>query len=160
MRFNFRFPYNFAPTPEQLEVLRRHVRNPEDLKLDDDGKLPSWHQYAGNVFAIMEECPGLELTVETGELGVSAIESIHDRLTAIEKNLTAPRQPSSTFNERIAVHVAGLGTLLIDEVVVHVDLCTESLQEELDKGWRILAVCVQPDQRRPDYVLGRTKVAT
>lgn len=28
---------------------------------------------------------------------------------------------------------------------------------ELDAGWRILAVCPQPDQRRPDYILGRTK---
>ena len=60
-------------------------------------------------------------------------------------------------NEKCNVAVAGLGMLTIDEVKCNYDLCTESLQDELDKGWRIIAICVQPDQRRPDYILGRTK---
>lgn len=54
------------------------------------------------------------------------------------------------------VSVGGLGLLIIDTVKVEVDLCTEALQQELNKGWRIVAICVQPDQRRPDYILGRT----
>lgn len=28
-------------------------------------------------------------------------------------------------------------------------------ESELNNGWRIIAVCIQPDGRRPDYVLGR-----
>ena len=35
------------------------------------------------------------------------------------------------------------------------DICTDSLQEELNNGWRIIACCVQPNQRRSDYILGR-----
>ena len=35
------------------------------------------------------------------------------------------------------------------------DACTDELQGALRDGWRIIAVCPQPSQRRPDYVLGR-----
>ena len=60
------------------------------------------------------------------------------------------------MNQRCNVVVAGNGVLLdIREVCVKYDACTDSLQRDLDDGWRILAICVQPDQRRPDYVLGK-----
>ena len=55
------------------------------------------------------------------------------------------------------VHVPNIGLLAINEVQVLDDSCTERLQEKLDKGWRILAICPPLDQRRPDYILGRTK---
>lgn len=61
------------------------------------------------------------------------------------------------YNDRCNVHVPGLGLLLIDEVKVHESMCTEELQVQLDDGWRIIACCPQPDSRRPDYVLGRSK---
>lgn len=60
-------------------------------------------------------------------------------------------------NEKCNVIVAGVSMLHIDDVTVVTDACTEIIQNELHKGWRILAICVQPDQRRPDYVLGRAK---
>jgi hypothetical protein len=44
-----------------------------------------------------------------------------------------------------------------DQAHVETDCCTNRLQGLLDDGWRILAICVQPDQRRPDYVLGRRR---
>ncbi len=36
------------------------------------------------------------------------------------------------------------------------DACTESIQNYLNKGWRILAICPPNNQRRPDYILGHT----
>ena len=60
-----------------------------------------------------------------------------------------------TFNDKVEVHIGGSLLLTVNRVKVLEDLCTESLQEELDEGWRILSVCVQSDQRRPDYVLGK-----
>lgn len=60
-------------------------------------------------------------------------------------------------NTRCNVAVAGLGLLTVNMVQVENDCCTDRLQGLLNDGWRILAVCVQPDQRRPDYVLGRTE---
>lgn len=66
-------------------------------------------------------------------------------------------QPGTVINQRCSVSVPGLGLLAIGEVMVRNDHCTEELQKDLENGWRILAICVQPDQRRPDYILGRTK---
>jgi len=64
---------------------------------------------------------------------------------------------AQTFNERCQVHLPGLGLLTIDEVMNLDDFCTDDLNDYLEKGWRIVACCPQPDQRRPDYILGRTK---
>ena len=50
-----------------------------------------------------------------------------------------------------------IGLLVIDEVTWLDDACTEELQRQLDDGWRILAVCPPNAQRRPDYILGRTR---
>lgn len=55
------------------------------------------------------------------------------------------------------VHVPNIGLLAIDEVLLIEDACTDNLQSHLDEGWRILAVCPPNCQRRPDYILGRTK---
>jgi hypothetical protein len=43
----------------------------------------------------------------------------------------------------------------VNKVKVKENYCTDNLQDELNRGWRILAVCVQPDGKRPDYILGR-----
>ena len=59
------------------------------------------------------------------------------------------------FNEKCDVHISNMGILNINEVGIIENACTDSLQSELDKGWRILAAMPQPDQRRYDYVLGR-----
>lgn len=59
------------------------------------------------------------------------------------------------MNERCKVVVPGPALLSYNEVAVEKDCCTDHLQTKLDEGWRILAIAVQPDQRRPDYILGR-----
>jgi hypothetical protein len=65
------------------------------------------------------------------------------------------RRTGPEFNTKVNVAVGGLGLLQIDEVQLEADCCTDYLNKCLADGWRILAVCVQPDQRRPDYILGR-----
>lgn len=57
----------------------------------------------------------------------------------------------------VHVHIPNVGLLSVTEVTWLEDCCTEKLQEHLDKGWRILAVCPPNCQRRPDYILGRAK---
>jgi hypothetical protein len=89
------------------------------------------------------------------KFGVPEIEqvlpyNIIDKITLFEQRKT------SVVNEKCNVIVNGLGTLSIDTVKIMCDCCTEKLNDELERGWRIVAVCVQPDQRRPDYVLGKT----
>ena len=60
------------------------------------------------------------------------------------------------YNEKMSSEQPGPSLLNVDETMLMEDACTNALQENLDNGWRILAVCPQP-QRRPDYVLGRKK---
>lgn len=71
---------------------------------------------------------------------------------AYPDDIPKPISPNITH-----VHIPNIGLLLIDEVQVLEDSCTDSLQRELDQGWRILAVCPPNGTRRPDYILGRTK---
>lgn len=58
------------------------------------------------------------------------------------------------FNQRCDVHVSNLGLMSINKLAFATDYCTEELQRLLHQGWRLIAVCPQPDQRRPDYILG------
>ena len=66
-------------------------------------------------------------------------------------------RPATVVNNRVNVAVPGLGLLAIAEAMVEYDLCTDRLNVLLQEGWRILAICPQPDQRRPDYILGKPK---
>lgn len=59
------------------------------------------------------------------------------------------------FNERCNVHIPNIGLLQINKLAYTTDTCTEQLQRHLNDGWKIIACCPQPDQRRPDYILGR-----
>jgi len=71
-----------------------------------------------------------------------------------EKQVTFT-QPSSEYNSKCEVHISGQALATYNEVKLLEDSCTDVLQGNLNSGWRILASCPQPDQRRPDYILGR-----
>lgn len=58
-------------------------------------------------------------------------------------------------NTKVEVHASNSALMVYNETLLCEDYCTDRLQNELDNGWRIIACCVQPDQRRPDYILGR-----
>lgn len=64
---------------------------------------------------------------------------------------------TTVYNEHVNVIMPGLGMLQLNRVQVLYNCCTDELGENLKQGWRIVAVCPQPHQRRPDYVLGRVE---
>jgi hypothetical protein len=68
----------------------------------------------------------------------------------ITKNLSV-----DTLNQKCDVHIGGGLLMTVNETLLLEDSCTDTLQTQLNSGWRILAVNVQNDGRRPDYVLGR-----
>lgn len=72
-----------------------------------------------------------------------------------EKLLSAA--PTS-FNGRCQQQQPNQSLLNIAETKLLENSCTDALQQELACGWRILAVQPQPDQRRPDYILGRPQM--
>lgn len=43
----------------------------------------------------------------------------------------------------------------VNQVMLLEDTCTDNLQQHIALGWRILAIAPQPNQRRPDYILGK-----
>lgn len=63
-----------------------------------------------------------------------------------------------TLNHHVAqITIPDIGLLHINEVTWMEDACTEALQDMLNDGWRLIAVCPPNAQRRPDYILGRSK---
>lgn len=79
-----------------------------------------------------------------------------DSLLRLEEKLSL-FDVAQQFNTRVGVHISDLGLLNIKEVDVIEDSCTDVLQEWLNEGWRIIAVCPQPNKRRPDYIVGRNE---
>jgi len=63
--------------------------------------------------------------------------------------------PSASMNDRCGQHQPNNALLAIAETQLMECACTDALQTELAAGWRILAIQPQPDQRRPDIILGR-----
>lgn len=61
----------------------------------------------------------------------------------------------SVYNQKVDVHMPGNMLSIYNEAMILEDCCTDILASKLNSGWRIIAACPQPDQRRPDYVLGR-----
>lgn len=142
-----RFGYGVVFSPEQRAILDSSCIGTVDPEWNEDGTMRNSYSCFVVDIGAMER---LGTSCRAELLGVID--------NAATKRLAEFGQRNTTVvNEKCSVAVAGLGLLTVDEVKACEDLCTQKLQEELDDGWRILAVCVQPDQRRPDYVLGRTR---
>ena len=85
------------------------------------------------------------------------VKSEVDIASMIEASVSSSMEAVGTFfNEKTSSEQPGPNLLNVNETLLMEDACTNALQENLDNGWRIIAVCPQP-QRRPDYVLGRKK---
>ena len=79
---------------------------------------------------------------------------LQDRINAVEQQVTKHNFENASY---VQIAIPDFALLYIDEVRAETDLCTYTLQEWLNEGWRILAVCPPNAQRRPDYILGRRK---
>lgn len=83
------------------------------------------------------------------------VESEIDVLSIIEASVrTSMEAVGKLFNEKTNSEQPSINLMSVDETLLIADACTNEVQQRLDYGWRILAICPQP-QRRPDYILGR-----
>lgn len=96
---------------------------------------------------------GVKLTVEP--LPGAMIVKMQDRHKWEYNTKVSP----DLINSGAAVHIAvpDMPLMMVNDVEVLEDCCTNVLQGYLDEGWRIIAVCPPNAQRRPDYIVGRTK---
>lgn len=73
-----------------------------------------------------------------------------------QMQLTMPDyQGGNTYNNKCEVHMPGNLMASFNEVQLLSDACSDVLQSSLTSGWSLIAACPQPNQRRPDYILGR-----
>lgn len=96
-------------------------------------------------------------SIPSADSSANNIELIFNRLeekSAMLENIV-DKIKDNTFNSKTNVHVGGGLITTYNDLLLKENVCTDVLQEKLNNGWRIIAVCVQPDQRRPDYILGR-----
>jgi len=90
-------------------------------------------------------------TVKVNLNPAAVFEQVYDKNNV---QLTADRAVNN-YNNKCDVHMPGNLMASYNEVQLLEDCCSDALQESLTQGWRIIAACPQPDQRRPDYILGR-----
>lgn len=97
---------------------------------------------------------GIALSVER-ELATTVNIKAGVELEALAAKVEAgPMGAGNEYNTRCEVHMPGQALSLYNDVKLLTDCCTDELSSQLALGWRIIAACPQPDQRRPDYILG------
>lgn len=147
---NFKFKWRWKPTDEQLQKLNAII--PDGIKIDEnEGWLDSYETYTANIHQLLAITNQFELE-QTSPSHILQLSEQIDELIA-RMNLYSKDQQ---FNEACNVHITNVGLLTIQKVKIETNMCTDMIQDELDDGWKILAICPQPDQRRPDYVLGKS----
>jgi len=86
------------------------------------------------------------------------ITTLSDRaLSLVDKTAPVTFVPPNSVVNNFNVYAHESFFVKINEVDVETDCCTDQLRNRLSEGWHIMAVCPQPKQRRPDYVLGRIR---
>lgn len=113
--------------------------------------------YVADVIMLMNKCAWLRFEVEEAILSyqTQTPEMLIHKFYEMSQKLN---ETVDLYNKKCNVHIGGNTLIQYNSVKVLEDSCTDALQRELDGGWRIIACCVQPDGRRPDYVLGRVEI--
>ncbi|MGU3661066.1 hypothetical protein [Methylobacterium fujisawaense] len=133
------------PEREQVVRLLPSLDIPLDDEMPEKWALP-WDQR--------------DLTIDLSDIGPKLIEMGLSfevkRFTSCYRVAEPGRSGPGTTNN-IQIAIPNLLLFAVDEVKLLEDACTDLLQSHLDEGWRILAICPPPAQRRPDYIIGRQR---
>lgn len=96
-------------------------------------------------------------TFEVGDVAGSVGTVFVEQMLALNQKVIDQLQRASSefFNERCGQLQPTSKLHSVNCLMLMEDACTDALQGYLDEGWSILAIQPQPDQRRPDYILGK-----
>lgn len=158
----------YQETPIELMVdLMPHLCVPTKIDIEkwvEEGK-QAVARYYSKFYGELESCVvicnkhgfGVQLpNVLNDTEEASFMQKILERIDKIHVVPGAPVPPQDDYyNSKCNVHIPGNALIHIDDTLLLTDCCTDYLQEKINEGFRILAICPQPDQRRPDYILGR-----
>lgn len=137
-------------SPDQYKKLRELLPD-----LDENiFEVRQWHSYVADITSIIDIVPTIRI-IRKIKTNNSNLE-LYNFLSKAEHTLDDLKALNSQlFNKKLEVHMPGNSLLEISNVIVVENACTEAIDQKLQDGWRILAVCPQPDQRRPDYIMGK-----
>ena len=159
MKARVSFEYGPVVTMEVAEQLAARLNvKVTDLVGDKGGKLElqAWREFEGD----LEEIASFKFPfVVKGEAQFNFVTYMFDEVKKLSKEvggLSAKFDRAVTRDKSgIVVHIPNQELLSIKECMVLNDCCTDALNDHISNGWRILAICPQPNQRRPDYIMGR-----
>ena len=157
-KYDLFFSYYHTKDPNDPKIQEKNLRfvTESDMVQLSDSK-----EYIADLTSLMQQFPHIKVYVRNMIQSTNITNKqfeVLDQMTAIQSKLETALKSFDEkieFNSKCDVHVSNLGLLHINQLGYITDACTEALQENLNQGWRIIACCVQPDQRRPDYILGR-----
>lgn len=121
----------------------------------------SWHDFVPSSEAVMLNAEQLVLlavnnyTFKVKQEVAVEVADVNKTFEFVAGKAQELTQTNNTYNNRCEVHMPGNMLASYNEVMLIEDSCTDKLQSALSSGWRMIAVCPQPDQRRPDYIMGR-----
>lgn len=98
----------------------------------------------------------MKLPLKLRPLPGAMLTKMQDREGNWDGGITAEHLESGAA---VQITIPDFTLMQISEVTYIDDACTDQVQQYLDEGWRILAVCPPNAQRRPDYIFGRSKHA-
>lgn len=148
----------------QLLAKLSFVDNEKLITFDEsveDGKYHTYNILQSDSY-ILDKDQVFELALSG--LGYSVAQTIETKIDVSQALMDLAEKPIklvsqegsvNNYNTKCEVHMPSYAMTLYNEVMIKEDCCTDELQSCLISGWRIIAACPQPDQRRPDYVLGR-----
>lgn len=129
-------------------------------KLQAEGKVAikaDWSTVSVDIIELLQACPRVRFSVQRRVSNAGTQDGTNSEIITRLLDLTDKyTKAQELFNEKCNVHVGGNELMKIRRLEVFNDACTEMIDTKLDEGWQIVAVCVQANQRRPDYVLGMT----
>lgn len=87
--------------------------------------------------------------------GTAALELLSHKIELLDTFMKrAAGAAAQNYNIKCGVPLVDTALMSINRIKIMENCCSDELQKTLNEGYRILSVCPQPDQRRPDYVLG------
>lgn len=85
-----------------------------------------------------------------------ALALIHTNISLFDKQLEGLKNIGEQhYNLKCNTPVTDNFLSKINQIMLLENCCSDELQNKLSEGWRIISVAPQPNQRRPDYVLGK-----
>jgi hypothetical protein len=149
--------WSYTPTCEQYAVLRQVIPTlPEWKEAEKD--MP-WNARHSEHIVDMDLAYNLLAEIGAGvklkPFKNNLLLAVNDRFKDLERKLLLVDAKIQHNGQLMQVHVPNAKLIEFNEVDYHEDMCTDQLQQLLNEGWRIIAVCPPLEARRPTYIVGR-----